>query len=265
MCKIIIGTSGYSYKDWIGPVYPAGTESKDFLSFYAAEFNLVELNFSYYAMPKANILNNMIKRTPDTFLFNIKAHKTLTHTITGNSQNEAEEFKKSIIPLMDASRLGTILFQFPYSFHYNIESRKHLDLICRLFTEYPIAIEFRNIEWQKESVYAGLTERNVTIVNIDEPDLPKLPKAEDAVTSETGYIRFHGRNKDNWWKGDNTSRYDYLYSKDELSDWIDKIKNIIKKVKMLLVVFNNHYKGKAVQNARDIKKLIKDKLDIIAE
>ena len=108
----------------------------------------------------------------------------------------------------------------------------------------------------KDALEYEFKKRNICTVNVDEPDLQRLPKPDDVVTSDLGYIRFHGRNKENWWKGTNTTRYDYLYSEDELKEWIPKIKNMVKKVKILIIAFNNHYKGQAVKNAKDLTGLL---------
>ena len=259
MADILIGTSGFSYTDWCGPVYAAGTRKNEFLPLYAAEFSLVELNFSYYRQPDPRTIEQMIKKTPENFSFAIKAHQSLTHQLEEDFSEAARIFKEGIKPLIDYSRLAAVLFQFPYSFHYTPESRRHLEKVCRVFEDMPVAIEFRNREWQKDTVYAGLREYNAAYVCVDEPDLNNLPAPIAVATSDLGYVRFHGRNKQNWWKGDNTTRYDYLYSSDELKEWLDKIDLIAEKVRILLITFNNHRKGQAVFNARELTQLLSDR------
>ena len=256
MTKVYIGTSGYSYKDWVGPVYPPGTRQQDYLDHYCREFNMVELNFSYYRQPEKNMLQRMVDRTGPDFLFCIKAHKSLTHEAGDNLQQDIDKYKDGITPLLDAGKLGAVLFQFPYSFHYTPANRKYLDFLLQSFTGVPSVVEFRNSKWQQASVLQGLAERDVGMVNVDEPELQNLLKPGSDVTSIIGYIRFHGRNKTNWWQGDNTSRYDYLYSAAELNEWLPRILDIIKTAKLLLVAFNNHYKGQAVENARQLKALL---------
>jgi uncharacterized protein YecE (DUF72 family) len=255
MSRIYIGTSGYSYKDWVGPVYPPGTSQKEFLRFYAEEFSIVELNFSYYRMPDPNMLEQMLTKTDNNFLFSIKAHKSLTHEIDEKTSENARIYKESIRPLIDSKRIGAILFQFPYSFHYTVENRKYLDTLSREFEGIPAAFEFRSNEWIKESVFDALRTRKISFVNVDEPELPKLITPSDIVTSEPGYIRFHGRNKRNWWRGTNITRYE----KEELTGWISRIEKIIEKVKILLISFNNHYKGQAVKNAKILRDIVKEK------
>jgi len=257
MSKIVIGTSGYSYKDWIGPFYPPGTGENGFLEYYTKEFNSTELNFSYYSMPKPDVIAGMINKTPESFLFSIKAHKSMTHEIDPDSNDEAvAAFKKGIEPLREKSRLGAVLFQFPYSFHYQPENRIYLDKICASFAGYPFAVEFRNDEWFRESVFSALAERNAGLVNVDEPDLPKLIRPSDRVAGSPAYIRFHGRNKKDWWSGTNVTRYDYLYTEEELLEWIPIIERIIEAARILIIAFNNHYKGQAVKNAKQLKNML---------
>jgi uncharacterized protein YecE (DUF72 family) len=256
MTLVFVGTSGYSYDDWVGPFYPPGTQNADYLSFYSKEFNFVELNFSYYKKPDAFMLERMVQKIPDNFLFTIKAHKSMTHEISDDLIQEIASFKQGIRPLKEAQKLGAILLQFPYSFHYTPQNRKQLDNISTNLEGYPLAMEFRNNEWVKDQVIEELKLRRICYVNVDMPDMPKLLKPSDIVTSELSYIRFHGRNKNMWWQGDNVSRYDYLYSDDELNDWLTRIKNILDKAKMLLISFNNHSRGQAIQNARKMKELL---------
>jgi len=259
MGKYYIGTSGYSYNDWVGPFYQEGTKQSDFLSYYASHFPFVELNFSYYRQPSAHMLSRMIDKTPAGFFFSIKAHQSLTHQVTADWGKETDTFLKGITPLLTENRLAAVLLQFPYSFHYTAENRKYLADLCSRFSELPTLVEFRNREWQKEEVYNGLRERNLGLVVTDSPDLKGLPFPETIVTSSYGYIRFHGRNRKNWWHGDSESRYDYLYSEEELEEWIPKIAYILGKTTVLFIAFNNHRKGQAVQNAIQLQRLLKER------
>ena len=105
-------------------------------------------------------------------------------------------------------------------------------------------------------MYDGLRELNTAVVNVDEPRLPKLPKPTEVVSSDLAYLRFHGRNRANWWGGDNVSRYDYLYDTDELSQWLPMIERMLAKAQLLLVMFNNHSRGQAIRNARELQSLL---------
>lgn len=257
MGKVLIGTSGFSYKDWIGPFYPNGTSQHNFLNLYSKEFVCTELNFTYYRQPEANLLNRMAEITPDLFLFSVKAYQSFTHKITpGTFQADCTVFKKGIEPLSLSGKLGAILFQFPYSFSYNSVNRTYLDTLCNHFSEFPLAIEFRNSAWVKDSVFKELQSRQIASVNVDEPDLPNLVKPLSKVTSRLAYIRFHGRNAANWWNGDNVTRYDYLYSPQELLEWVPRIDEMSRDADTVMVFFNNHAGAQAVKNAKELQGLL---------
>jgi uncharacterized protein YecE (DUF72 family) len=254
--RILIGTSGYSYDDWVGPVYPEGTPKGEFLSLYAQQFPVVELNFSYYQQPTARTLARMVESTPDSFLFTLKAHRSMTHWIGDTWEKDIAVFRQGIRPLVDAGRLAAVLVQFPYSFAYTPESRKRLGELCGRLEGLPLAVEFRKSDWLREQVFEGLRDRGIALVSVDEPDLPRLLRPTTTVTAELAYIRFHGRNAANWWTGDNASRYDYLYNADELAEWVDRIKAILARSRLLMIFFNNHRRGMAVQNARQLQEIL---------
>jgi uncharacterized protein YecE (DUF72 family) len=254
--RILVGTSGYSYDDWVGRFYPEGTARQDFLSLYAREFSVVELNFSYYQQPNPRTLDRMLSVTTPDFSFTLKAHRSMTHEIGETWERDIDVFRAGIQPLVDAGRLAAVLLQFPYSFAYTAESRSRLSTLCGKLDGLPLAVEFRKSEWLREAVLEGLRERGVALVSVDEPALPKLLPPITETTGGFGYVRFHGRNKEAWWTGDNASRYDYLYDSSELGEWVQRIRAIIERVPVLLLFFNNHWRGNAAQNAREMRLLL---------
>jgi uncharacterized protein YecE (DUF72 family) len=256
--KVLIGTSGYSYDDWVGPVYPPGTSKQDFLSLYSREFPTVELNFSYYQQPSARMLERMVASTPEGFLFALKAHRSMTHEIGESWEKDIAAFREGVQPLVDSRRLAAVLLQFPYSFSYSQESRTRLAALCEKLAGLPLAVEFRKSDWLKEQVFEGLRQRGVSLVSVDEPDLPRLLRPTGEITGHFGYVRFHGRNAANWWTGNNASRYDYLYNQGELGEWVDRIREILSRVPVLLLFFNNHWRGSAAKNARDMRRLLEE-------
>lgn len=256
--RIHIGTSGYSYDDWIGRFYPEGTSRQDFLSLYAREFSAVELNFSYYQQPNPRTLERMVAVTPPGFTFALKAHRSMTHEIGESWEQDIRVFRAGITPLAEAGRLSAVLLQFPYSFGYTPESRSRLASLCEKLEGLPLAVEFRKSEWLKEQVFEGLRRRGAALVSVDEPDLPRLLRPSTETSGRMGYVRFHGRNRDAWWTGDNASRYNYLYNRDELEEWVQRIRLILEKVPMLLLFFNNHWRGNAAQNAREMRLLLQE-------
>jgi uncharacterized protein YecE (DUF72 family) len=263
---ILIGACGYSYDEWVGPVYPRGTKQADRLDLYARLFPTVEIDSTYYGMPKrANMARLLRAGEGDLYsaadaaalTFSIKAHKSLTHEIDAAQwESDASTFLTAIEPVLESGRLEAVLFQFPYSFHYTPDNRRYLDALLRAFKGVPAAVEFRVAEWYNERVITGMRERGVSTVSADLPPLKGLPLFTDAVTAKTAYIRLHGRNSAAWWGGDSRARYEYLYKNDELLALAEKINGIANQAEKTLVYFNNHAHGESVQNAQSLEKIL---------
>lgn len=256
MAQILIGTSGYSYTEWVGPFYPEKTKAENYLSYYTTRFSTVELNFSYYRMPEASQLLSMCEQGP-SLIFSIKAHESLTHTVdSANWRIAATTFLSAITPLYEQGALGALLFQFPYSFHYDPERRRYLDQLLRMFTAYPLAVEFRNAQWYNNRTLDSLRSRQISLVSLDLPEINNSPPIMDVSTSSLAYIRLHGRNKEQWWGSDAASRYDYLYSTSEIAAIAERIRGIASTTQLVLVYFNNHRRGQATQNALELSSLL---------
>jgi len=249
MGTLYVATSGYSYSDWVGPFYPQGTDRSRFIELYAERFPAVELNFSYYRQPDPGLLARMASRTPEGFQFAVKAHKSLTHVVSDEWPEDARRFLSGIAPLAERKRLIAVLLQFPYSFHYSRANRNYLASLTDSLGTTPLAVEFRNSEWHTDRVIDGLRERSIAYTVTDYPALEGLPPVRIETTSDLGYVRFHGRNSEQWWIGDNASRYDYLYSGEEIDAWLERIRLITRQTRMTIAVFNNHWGGQAVANA----------------
>jgi uncharacterized protein YecE (DUF72 family) len=257
MADIFIGTSGFSYDDWKGEFYPSNMTSKDYLTFYARHFNALELNFSYYRMPTAEQSRQMLLKSGERLEFVVKAHREMTHEISERSLKEATpSFREGISPFVNANRLGGILLQFPQSFHYDTEQRIYLKSLIECLLPNPLFVEFRQKSWLRESVYNTLREMGVGLVCVDEPALPSLIPPMAIHTADTAYIRFHGRNSKNWYGTDATARYDYIYTEEELRDWVPKIKTLSERTKKLFIFFNNHAKAQAVTNTKMLINLL---------
>jgi len=257
MSKIMIGTSGFSYDDWRGAFYPQDMNKKDFLEFYALHFKILELNFSYYRIPEADQSRQMIAKSGENLEFVVKAFCQMTHEISESSLTDVLSlFMDGINPFIEAGRLGTILLQFPQSFHYVPENRIYLNSLIESLSPCPVSVEFRQKEWLKDSVYKTLEELGAGFVCVDEPPLPSLIPPIIINTSNWGYIRFHGRNSRDWYGTDSRTRYDYLYSEEELKDWVPKIRKLAEKTEKLFVFFNNHAKAQAITNAKMLINLL---------
>lgn len=259
-CDLRVGTSGYDYPEWEGVFYPHGIGRKEYLGTYSETMSTVELNFSYYGMPSPKNIASLIEKARRPIDFAIKAHKSLTHEIvTATWKESVAAFMRGISPLAEAGCLCAILFEFPYSFHYREEQRRYLDKLLKAFSSYPIALEFRNAEWITARLIEGLKERNVALCALDMPRLEGLPPVSDIVTSpDLAYVRFHGRNTAAWWGGDAGSRYEYCYSRDELSLWLPRLETMGAQAKKLRIFFNNHRRGNAAENAKTLQMLARE-------
>lgn len=264
---VVVGTSGYSYTDWVGPVYPPELPRAQFLTWYARHLGFVELNFSYYKMPEAGLVERLAEATPEEFLFTVKAHRSMTHEKGPDGLHAAMGFSAALAPMIDSGKLGGILLQFPYSFHYTRENRSYLARLCtELQGLLPVLrepsgtphlfIEFRHAEWQRERVYAYMRENGLGNVAVDVPALSGLPKLEAVATTGAAYLRLHGRNTRNWWTGDNATRYDYRYSDAELMTLLDTIRSLQSSTGIVFVALNNHFRGNAFDNAMQLRAML---------
>ena len=257
MDNILIGTSGYYYDDWRGRFYPAKMKKGDLLSYYAEHFSTVELNFSFYRIPDKKAIRSMIVRSKGKLTFVLKAFRGLTHDISDESLKDVlEAYKDGISPIFNEGLLGGVLLQFPQSFHYVKENRVYLKKLIDGFGDINVFVEFRHRSWIRESVFNTLNELNAGFVCVDEPRISSLLPPVVKRTGRDGYIRFHGRNKENWYGTDSSKRYDYLYSEDELREWIPGIMTIKKDASSIFIFFNNHPRAQAITNARMLINLL---------
>jgi uncharacterized protein YecE (DUF72 family) len=259
MGELYIGTSGYDYKEWKGIFYPDEVKQASFLSYYSTQFNCLELNGTYYKMPTFQQMQNMITRTQGRVKFTVKAFNGLTHNVEKSGYKAAAgEFKDALEPLRNSNLLLSVLLQFPESFHYEKEERVYLDLLLKEFESLPVVVEMRNTKWQNDQVYNALKERRAGWCITDNPALKNLMKLDFISTSDIAYMRFHGRNAGMWYRGDAVSRYDYCYSDTELQTFVEPIKLLLERTKIVQLFFNNHAKAQAVINAKKLEMLLRD-------
>jgi uncharacterized protein YecE (DUF72 family) len=264
---IKIGTSGFSFEDWKGTVYPPGLNKSQWLIYYEKElgFNILEVNFTYYSLASPKSFEGMSRKTSQDFEFVVKAFKGMTHEIRDkgtkriiDNREVFEKFLFSVDPLKKDKKLCCILMQFPYSFYPTPENRDYLKKAMDWLGELPMVVEFRNRAWIRPETYGFLSENQMGYCTVDEPKLKGLVPFDPRVTSEIGYFRFHGRNR-NWFNAPTSLRYDYLYSNEELQDFVLPIKEISSRTNKVLVFFNNCHAGSAVKNALMLIKMFEAK------
>ncbi|MBD3337432.1 MAG: DUF72 domain-containing protein, partial [Candidatus Eisenbacteria bacterium] len=252
---IRVGTSGYSFRDWIGPFYPRGTASGEMLPYYAARFPAVELNVTYYRLPGPQMFAQIERKTPPDFEFTVKLPAELTHKRPRDPQ-AVKEFLAAVQPLQDAGKYQGALAQFPFSFRRTPENRNYLRWLADAYPLRPLVVEFRHESWASEETIEELRRAALDFCTVDEPRLPGLFPAMARASGETGYVRMHGRNAKTWWGGNGSERYNYLYSQEELQDWVSKVRDLAQQAKTTYVFFNNCHAGRAVQNARVMGELL---------
>lgn len=252
---IRIGVAGWDYPDWAGRVYPEGREGIDRLRWVAARFDLIEVNSTFYRPASERASRGWLERVADLsdMRFSAKLSRVFTHERELWKEAEVAAVRRGMDPLMEASRLVSLVAQFPWSFRDSPEARRQLGRIAAAFSEYPLHIEVRHASWQLSPIYDWLRERGVGVVNVDQPLFPDSIEPEARVTSRVGYVRLHGRNVENWFRSDagRDERYDYDYSPTELSPWVRRVREMAARedVEEVDVIFNNHYRGQAVNNA----------------
>jgi len=251
-----VGTSGYSFRDWVGPFYPPGTKSPDFLAFYARHFSCVEVNSTYYQVPRPELLERMERKTPDGFRFVVKLNQAMTHE--GSTEPALyRDFLAAIQPLKDAGKHHGLLAQFPWKFRRTTGSKAHLEAVRALLPDEPLWVEFRHDSWMHPKLPDWLRERSLGYCSVDEPALAGLVPPVAHVTNDAGYVRFHGRNAGTWWNRGGGDRYDYDYSEPELSEWVERVRVLAGQAKQTYLFFNNCHAGQAARNAKLMEELLR--------
>lgn len=220
------------------------------LEYYARHFSVLEINSTYYGIPKAQVFENMAQRVPEGFGFYVKVHQEVTH----KREEPIPSLKllhEAVSPLRERGMLRGFLAQFPYSFKKNPPATEYLVRLADWhLNRERLYIEFRHTSWYKPVVYQSLANHQLGFVNVDLPELPKLPPPTSEVTCGDGYIRFHGRNAEAWWGSDGGKRYDYDYSAAELNNWLPKLEEMAKKSGRIVIFMNNCFLGQAAKNAK---------------
>ena len=267
MGELLLGCSGWNYGDtpdkggWVGIFYPDRNTKR--LRYYSQFFDTAEMDSIFYEkfyshMTKGTFIG-MVKATPENFQFSVKVPEIITHRkrleVGKGAITDFEIFLDKTSPLKNSDKLGAILLQLPPSFTVN-DFKNIEKFLDKLPSGYSYAVEFRHPSWKTEGPWDMLKHYNIAAVMTDSPAKENLEfLSEVTVTSaDHSFIRFHGRNtKGHYW-------YDYLYSKEELRPWVEKIEEVKKQTKVLRAYFNNHYGGAAVINALQFKEILGNKL-----
>ncbi|MDH3591674.1 MAG: DUF72 domain-containing protein [Planctomycetota bacterium] len=255
---IRLGTAGFSYKDWEGPVYPK-PKPRDFdaLAFMSRLFSCIEMNVTFYRVPSAANVASWVETVHerDDFRFTFKLYRGLTH---GEEFETLAPFLDALRPCRDAGKLGALLAQFPFFFRNTLANRAHLSRLAGALEGWPVALEIRDRSWLTDPAleFIGRLGLNLSAIDIcqTETSVPPGP----LTTGPIGYVRLHGRNRDAWFdkKAPVIEKYNYLYSTPELERWAGHVRAIASRTEATYVITNNHFAGKAVVNAIQLGRLL---------
>jgi uncharacterized protein YecE (DUF72 family) len=228
---LYVGTSGYSYKEWKGTFYPKSLATNQMLRYYGERFNTVEINNTFYRMPKTAVVENWAKEVPASFRFVLKAPQRITH------MQRLKESAESVGYLLKASaalgeRLGSLLFQLPGNFRKDVPRLR--DFLTLLPKERTAAFEFRDASWFDDATFALLRERNVALCIADADDELAVPFVS---TADWGYLRLRRAN----------------YTEDDLKAWAQRLHD--QSWKQAFVFFKHEDEGKGPQLAMEFLKL----------
>jgi uncharacterized protein YecE (DUF72 family) len=236
--KVHIGTSGWHYKHWRGTFFPIDLATKDWLKWYSARFDTVEINNSFYRLPQAKAIEDWCRETQPHFRFAVKASRYITHNKKLKDDGSFDKFF-SVIGRLE-SRLGPILFQLPPSWKLNLERLE--EFLRGLPRGQRYVFEFRNPTWDTPEVYALIRRYNVAYCVYELAGF----QSPLEVTADFSYVRLHGPG--NKYQGD--------YSRATLEMWTKRIQEWRHQLKHIFVYFDNDQAGFAAKNALELKKLL---------
>jgi uncharacterized protein YecE (DUF72 family) len=267
---ILVGTCNWLDHESFYPAELRGARQRERLSFYARYFPLVEIDSTFYGNPPPSTVAAWVARTPDGFVFNIKAYRSLTlhERESGRPRaptpDEVGGFLAAVEPLRASGRLGAVHYQFPPWFTDTPAAREELLRVRERHPRDRLAIEFRHRSWFDAGHLAAtvdlLTELDCTLVGVDAPQLGSgtAPPHLSVTSPRLAVVRFHGRNHRTWYARARTTgeRFDYLYAPAELAQWVPSIRAAAALGTPVHVLMNNNRSNYAVVNGFDMAHLL---------
>jgi uncharacterized protein YecE (DUF72 family) len=274
--------------------YPKGATSAEArLRHYASQFPIVEVDATYYYLPREDQAGLWVERTPPDFVFNVKAFSLLTGHPTRRKALPEElleevapehrdkqrfyashlspdgvaevwrRFRDALLPLDSAGKLGAVLLQYPEWFTPRRSSREELRAVRDRLPGYQVCVEFRNATWMatdrdRERTLELLEELRLPLVCVDMPQgfRSSMPPVAEATAPELAVVRFHGRDPKAWQQKTVSERFRYHYQEKELQEWVPKVQHLAEGAREVHVLMNNCYSDYAVTNARQFMDLL---------
>ncbi len=294
MGRILVGISSWAEPELVrSGFYPAMVKTPAArLSYYASRFPVTEIDSSYHFFPTQRNLALWLENTPDGFSFDVKVFSLFTqhptrfsslprtirekygglvqakgnvylHHLPDAAVDELWAiFTRAIQAFQAAGKLGAVLFQLPPWFHPEPRNLDYIGSCRERLAPYRMAVEFRVGDWldkHREETLKFLRERGIALVCVDEPQgFKSSVPPDDEATAPLGIVRFHGRNKEHWEnKGiPSTEKFNYLYSENELEEWVPRIRALAGNTRELHVIFKNKHADYPIRNAARMKELL---------
>jgi uncharacterized protein YecE (DUF72 family) len=293
--RVRIGTSSWTDKTLLesGWYPPEATTPEDRLKHYATQFDVVEVDSTYYGLPSQRNAGLWVERTPKDFTFHVKAFSMMTghptkirslpkdiredlpedapvniypkHLPRDAVENIWQIFREALMPLHSAGKLGVVMFQFPEWFMPGKRSREEIVEARDRLADYDVAVELRQARWfdderSTQRTLEFLRDEGIPLVCVDMPQgFPSsLPPIAEATSDKLAVVRFHGRRSETWGKKGIPviERFKYDYPQEELLEWVPKIKDLEEKAKETHALFNNCYRDYAPRNAKTFGDLL---------
>jgi uncharacterized protein YecE (DUF72 family) len=273
--QILIGTCNWlDHKGFYPPELDKSSRAKEKLTYYASQFPIVEVDSTFYGIPKPDVAMGWVQRTPDDFVFNVKAYRTLTGHGTREepkrpaTPEEERDFVELIKPIREAGKLGAIHYQFAPWVTHSVKAREALLEVRERHPGDRVAIEFRHNSWYEPEAFAQttelLTEAGITLVAVDAPQLGSAtaPPVLTITSPKLVVVRFHGRNYKTWYQKGATSadRFDYDYRADEFSPWKRRLRDVEDKVEEMHLLMNTNAGSQGPDNAQLLASVLGVKL-----
>ena len=265
MTRIYVGTC--SWADHTN-FYPQGLPANQQITFYAQHFPVVEIDATFYHLIPKRSFELWSGRTPEGFIFDVKPFRQLSwHDREKPPDDEVTKaFSETMQPLRDAHKLGAVHFQFPPWFMYGQRNVDYLKHLRESFPDDRLSVEFRHRSWLEgdhvPALLSTLRESGLSLTVVDEPQIGtgSIPTVLEVTNPDLVIVRFHGRNYQKWYAKVKTTaeRFDYLYSEQELKEWVPKVGTLAGKVQEMHLLFNNNAQDYAVRNARQLRMFLSE-------
>jgi uncharacterized protein YecE (DUF72 family) len=260
-----LGTCSFADEGLIRAWYPRGVSTaKARLAYYAERFDTVEVDSTYYHLPDPAVTGRWAQRTPPEFTFHVKAHATMTHHEPADQERAFAEFRASIQPLELSGKLRGILLQYHPRFVKSAEAKAELERVRGLLDPLVPLVEFRHRSWLEEEeradTFAFLERNGLAYVSVDAPRTraSNVVPPVAAATHPVAYVRFHGRNANTWnvraeksWQ-----RFDWMYSEEELAEWVEELGRLSREADEVYALFNNNRDDFAPRSATILRGLL---------